>query len=677
MKEKVKIWSRRRLLGAFLAFLGLSAVATAQNGTVNANCAILLKTYNRTIIQMDSANGTVIPIDFNVGDNNNLIGDEYYIVAEINGSLLSLTNNSCTSIGAGLELRGTTTYTTDDGVTTETFTQYNRGDGDLGNAVGTIPGDGKVYVNVKAKTPGSLNDGNNYKLGIFVKDMGGDDPTSCFSDVYWIEIIVGNPIYASLTLRDNQYANEYICSGATTRTNLGFSLCNVPVSGGKLVYTVQPTFTSLSGMSIATTGTHSDAIVLTPSESEISTYVSGIEINSGSYTLAMGTQTISNASSNVANTVTYEFVEGLDKFYYEYTVTEDDQQRTIKLPIVFITDNKNCTNTEQEYSDEEESHIFTVHVAPNFGVQALAYAQGGTTPYEHNTADAVLTTTPELINPKFCQGTLAYLFGETTASEGITTYTWSNYSPLELTGGANIQNPTTSELVIASVADAAAYTLGLEGNWNNDGLYNRYNGDGTLIGAGCIATDQDGLPIIVTPAPILLLATDKSGEDAEWNTTEQITAPLYCPGNQIMIHTSTADGLDENDNVIYTDEAAVITARNTYMTAGNYINANGNTISYTVSNTDDLKAYSNWRTTEVLGGNIEGNATANVKHYLDNTSSAEGYVTYTVYSAGSCALVKSNGMPLTNTVEVEGVQKPAVQIKYPVSPRPTFTLGAN
>lgn len=643
MKEKVKIWSRRRLLGAFLAFLGLSAVATAQtyNGTANAHCGGQLAVVTRTVNQMDSTNGTVIPISFDVAGTPGLVGDNYYIVAETNGSLLSLNETECSGIGDGLVFVGA-----GDGTYTRTATDNN-----LDAAVGTIPANGKISLKVKAEAAGAVP--KTYKLGIFIEDVAGEGYTQCFSDVYYITINVFQNVYAKLNLHTNETAKEYICSGTTTLTDIGFDLCGIPtgITDFTLYYDLDMTPTTLgngtvTGMSVADAangdGIYSRAFTMTADDA-------------GKYSMRIGQQTLTNTSVSNVNTVTYAFAEGLDKFYVEYQVTEDGNTRTVQLPILFITNTANCEGTEQTYTTDQLSKVFTVNLAPAFTIDALAYTT------EERTAPSTTT---------FCQGTIAYLDAVTSSEEGTmpdNAYSWTLTDHID--GATNIKNPKSKELVVAG---ADTYTFTVTAQWDdNETAEGLASGNWATVneGNGCRATDN--VVIDVTAAPILLLATDKTADDADWNTTDKITyTGAICPGELIKIETDDAATIlatnDANDE--QTVDGNTVDPRYNYMVAGDYIKANGATLKYSVSpNEEDpaVGAYTTWRTDLA-----PATADLNVAHHLNNGTNAQANITYTVENkdANGCKLVKSDGSSLTNG---------QVQIVFPVSPRPTFRLGAN
>ncbi len=638
MKKGLKIWSKLLIASFFLGATVTSAVA--QNGTTKAKCAEgdPLAIITRTVAQMDSTGGTVVTLKFDLTANPDLVGDEFYLVAETNGSLTGL--EYCTNMGKGLQFMRDN-YRNGADATTGLAT----------TPVGTIPADGVVRFNIKAMTP-ELS--TTYHLGVFVKDVATGVPTSCFSDVYDVQIEVITNIYAMLTLKSGSgVANEYICSGGKTETNIGFTLCNLPQSvstdetmKGRLYYTVKPgAFISLQGMAIAASGTTTgDSIPLTPVDAEISADVEisrDVILNSGTtpYVLQIGRQTITNTSSGNYDKVVYEFVEGLDKFYYTYT---DQNGNFVTLPVKFVTADDNCGGTP---IGDQLSHSFTVYVAPSFTVQALAFksdAERGEHITAHPDNETYMEADNVFLEPTFCQGTLGYFRAKTsTECGGSITYAWEGDPDLT---ADNIATPNTVD-EFTNIA-AGAYTLTVNATWTDE------SGNFT----GCTASDN--MPIIITPAPILLLATDQAevGGTLTWNATDQITAPKVCPGNPIDINTNE------------TEDFAGDAQRVDYMNDGNYIRANNATLSYTIDPLDNnnLKAYTDWRTTPAGNGNL------NVKHYLNNSGAAQANITYTIQNAGTgtntCALVKSDGQPLTDG---------KVQIIYPVEPRPQFRLGAN
>lgn len=641
MKKGLKFWSKLLIVSFFLG--GMATSAIAQNGTRKANCASELQVITRTVDQMDSTGGTVIPIKFDVTTatgNPNLIGDKVYIVAETNGSLTTLDQTNCAGIGQNLVLVGTGDRETGTAYTGTSDPDY------LGNVVATIPSDGIVRVRVNREAGASI--ATPFKLGVFIEDVAGEGATQCFSDVYWVSIQVINNIYATLNLHQvNQVAKEYICSGTQTLTNIGFDLCGIPTSATDARLHYAMTFvdnTGVEGMSLndgvnnALSGTGLYALEIAPS--------------SGAYSLRIGQQTLTNTSAAVASSVTYRFLEGLDKFYLTYT----EGGRTVNVPILFITNEDNCTGNTQTYTADQMSHEFTVHVAPAFTVEALAYKTA-----DNRTAGTGSTTT-------FCQGTVAYLDANTTVSTGdnsVITRLGYNWTVADnLATDANIEQPNSKELVIAG---NDAYTFTVTAQWDDaqtDGGVASGNWASVNDGEGCKITSA-GLVIDVTPAPILLVATDKATEDGEWNTTDVITvAETYCPGQEVYINT-VANGTPEHDGSNRQDVAE----------NGNYIWHNGANITWTIDVPTNMGAYTEWRVEPGLSdgatGTIVANeATTNVTHYLNNESVAApgNIITYTVQSASECALVKTDGSSLTDG---------KVQIKYPVSIRPTFGLTNN
>lgn len=687
MKEKVKIWSRRRLLGAFLAFLGLAAVANAQtswpnsgnNGTVAGMCGGELFAVTRTIDELND--GTDIEITF-TGVSH---GDSYYFIAATGGSLTEVTCDE--TIGKYLNI------TSD-------------GDGDLPNVVNPVQFAGsftatdidngltaderKKTITVKHTDPEN-NTGGVFKLGVFVYSAA----TGCYSDAYYITINVLNNIYAYLLL-NNGSSHQYICNGEQTMA-IGFELCNLPVGvNGTLKYNVLASSTvtnaDISGktsdkLAISDNATDNDgAIQLTvnTAEENVTLEIQPTALESDKRQVVIGAQELVNASASIAGQMEFSFP---DEMTFTYNVTENDangqeRTRTVVLPVIFQTANQCGTDgygdgtTENPYITD---NVFTVHVAPSFKVQALAYATEGDRPTiegdgsyvpgsGYNNTNSVFTATTTLSEPTFCQGTIAYLFGETSASEGKTTYAWANSTdPVAANNttftNAAIQNPNTAEL---TEFGNNAYTLLLTGTWNDletDGHY----------GAGCQITDL--MPINVNAAPILLLATDKatSGDDQTWNSTDVITyTATVCPGELIKIETDDAATILEtdDDNDVQIDGENTVDPRYNYMIAGDYIKANGATLKYTVNpNAEDpaVGAYTTWRTQLA-----PATTNLNVAHYLNNGTAAQANITYTVENsdANGCKLVKSDGSSLTNG-------QGQVQIVFPVQPRPQFQLGAN
>lgn len=681
MKEKVKIWSRRRLLGAFLAFLGLSAVATAQNGTVNANCdATGVITIVRTVDQMDSVYGTVVDLNFGTG----LAGYKVYIVAQTNGTLNSLTK--CPTIGNRVKFYGATpagydaneeTIATPPSYTGATDNSITPGDAN--SEVAVLDNTGKLRINVGDNNTSAVASGT-YTFGVFLQEPEASSK-DCFSDVKTVQIEVVANVYATLALNGGK-AYEYICSGTPTSTNIGFTLCGVPsaaqTAGYKLHYTLNLDFEETTEGDAATEG---DAVIgmvypggnITQSNTLLAHEITGTT----ELTFNIGQQTLANQTADLARTVAYTFEEGINNFYVEYEVDEngDGTNEVVRLPILFITNDNYCAGSAAPTTADEISHTFTVHVAPNFSVQALAYDAARTGEY---TPGNLTEESSTALAPTFCQGTLAYMFGETSAlatgtGAGTTTYAWTvaTTDPVLGLSATDIQNPVSGELVIASTGDPlnAAYTLTLTGTWN----------DGTNYGAGCTASDD--LPIKVTPAPILLLATDQATADGDYNVTNQITASLVCPGNPILMATNETEefAADNAD------------ARTAYMNAGNYIRANGAALAYTITLDPadaSAAAYTYWRAdaTTITAGTLpltqtaaDGSALNPVQygHFLNNSGNAEAKIIYTVENAkttdNKCALVKKDGSSLNLTADKDG----KVQIIFPVQPRPQFILGAN
>lgn len=653
MKKGLKFWSKLLIVSFFLG--GMATSAIAQNGTRKANCASELQVITRTVDQMDSTGGTVIPIKFDVTTatgNPNLIGDKVYIVAETNGSLTTLDQTNCAGIGQNLVLVGTGDRSG------SAYTGTSNPDA-LGDVVATIPDNGIVLVRVNREAGASI--ATPFKLGVFIEDVAGTGATQCFSDVYWVSIQVINNIYATLNLHPtNQVAKEYICSGTQTSTNIGFDLCGIPSSAAdaRLYYTMNfVDNTGVGGMTLSDGINSSDAG---------GTYNLGIAPSEGIYQLRIGQQTLTNTSGVVASSVTYRFLEGLDKFYLTYT----EGSRTVNVPILFITNEDNCTGNPitdpaSQYTADQMSHEFTVHVAPAFTVEALAYLSA------EDRTNATNATT------KFCQGTVAYLDANTTATGGVIPtygYNWTVAENIE--GAVNIEQPVSKELVNAG---AGTYTFTVTAQWDDAQTDGVASGNWANVndGAGCKITSE-GLVINVTAAPILLVATDKvvqnvgGVEEEVWNTTNVITANTYCPGQTVYINTLT-EGTPVIDG----------TNRVTQMEAGNYIKHNGAEIKWTINVPTSMGAYTTWRTTAVgaEGAIAVTNSDANpdVTHYLDNESVATpgNVITYTVQNAGTtenkCALVKSDG----SSLNLESAKDGKVQIVYPVSIRPTFDLGAN
>lgn len=643
MKKGLKFWSKLLIVSFFLG--GMATSAMAQNGASTANCGTSLITVTRTANEVNA--GTEITLRFSGTTQTPIVvGDSYYFVAQSGGSLLSVGCDN--TIGANLQVvqvngaDNTITGTESPIVAAGTFADDN--DDDVMND-----------ITVKVKSLTELPDAaTTLKLGVFVKD----EATGCYSDVNWLTIQVLGNIYASLTLNGtNPY--EYICHGATTTTNIGFTLCNLPdvagtVQAGTLTYTVTATpGANITGQKVYASGNTAGDMSTGTTWNATITGIDATDLTIGAYTYSfartveIGQQTLFNSNPSVAQEIVY----GFSNMTYTYV----DNGRTVVLPIVFETPSGRC-NDRGIYDS-----TFTVYVAPNFRVQALAFQ----TPDErttHATDHPNLTyyeeTNTALTAPTFCQGTIAYFRAINTTTEGTTAYTWT---PSNIVLDAtNIEAPTSEQLTSTSLV----YTSDVLATWNKDGKF----------GDGCQADTT--INITITPAPILLLATDQAEVEGvlTWNVTDQITAPVVCPGQPILIGTADMD--------FAADEVA---ARIAYMNAGNYINANGATLSYTIDplNNDDLKAYTDWRSTAATNGNLPltqtdpatGNASNPVQygHFLNNQTAAQANITYTVKNENGCALVKKDGSALNLDQTNEG----EVKIIFPVQPRPRFELGAN
>jgi len=641
MKKGLKIWSKLLIASFFLGATVTSAVA--QNGATTANCGASLITVTRTANEVNA--GTEITLNFSGTTETPIVaGDSYYFVAETGGSLLTVGCDN--TIGANLQV--VQVNGVDNAITGAESPIEAAGIFADDNSDGTM---NSITVKVKSVTP-LADEATTLKLGVFVKD----EATGCYSDVNWVTIQVLGNIYASLTLNGtNPY--EYICHGATTSTNIGFTLCNLPdvagnITAGTLTYTVTATSSAnITGQRVYQSG--NTAADLDVNGSPWNATITGIdaveelEIDGYTYkfarTVEIGQQTLFNSNPSVEQNIVYSF----SNMTYTYT----DNGRTVVLPIVFETPNGKCHDRGIYDS------TFTVYVAPNFRVQALAFktADERTT---HTTTHPILTyyeeANTDLTAPTFCQGTLGYFRAINTTTEGTIAYAWSGTPTLD---NDAIEAPTAT--VQFTDLTANAYALNVLATWNKDGNF----------GTGCQA--DTAMPIAITPAPILLLATDQDevGGMLTWNVTDQITAPVVCPGQPILIGTNeTADFAD--------DDAA---ARIAYMNVGNYIKANGATLSYTIDPLDDdnLKAYTDWRTTVAANGNLPLMQTDGTTpgHFLNNQTNAQANITYTVQNPDpdGCALVKKDGSALNLDQTNEG----QVKIIFPVQPRPQFQLGAN
>lgn len=688
MKEKVKIWSRRRLLGAFLAFLGLSAVATAQNGTVNANCSMTpVQTITRTIQQLnDSTYGTAVKLNF----GSALAGYRVFVVAETNGSLTNM-NGACSGLGDELTLLGATpdgynplAVDGDGNPVTYTF-NYSTPGGELGygNEVTTVDGNGFARINIKSGTavPTPTNDIDGYYFGVFLQDPG----TGCFSDVQVIKIQVITNIYATMTLAANGTAHEYICSGTTTKTNIGFTLCNLPESidaeTGRLTYTAKATNNAVTSAIIKGSKVWADETaenghsgygnysivdgVATAStidwdgENGISTVSNAVIPNvvgdaTHKYLVRLGTQTLTNTvdgtnpGTTVAGTVVYTF----ENMVYTYYVGG----RRVDVPVVFDVNNQ-CGNGNSPTE-------FTVHVAPDFKVQALAYKEGERP--ESVTGgymDGTGFVTGGAEAPTFCQGLDAYLHTEYSTTEGsITSYTWSQVTPSDARQQLTIAN-TTDRAPVTSDLTQLAYTLNVATLWNDAETNGNY-------GTGCPANDE--ITITITEAPKLLVQATNSTFTHDGDV---------CPGTPINI--SAQDGPLAADQTTITAENILSTGN------GIIIDHNGANFSYIIGTSGtDLKVFDTWRATQVTEGNLPV-----VSDFFDNEDNVDpagdGTITYTIQTITTgqgvgtnvCPLVNFDGTALTETTTVDGntttTVTNAVKAVYTVSPRPQFILGAN
>lgn len=677
MKKGLKFWSKLLIASFFLGGMATSAMAQSQDSwddrgwtttntddvTARTQCGGRVLKVTRTQQQM--LDGTEITLKF----NNDVVGDAFYLVAEQGGSLAGVTGNGCpvapnVVYGGNLAV-GTIT----DNVFTPTSSRPTTGTAivSAGNTIAV------KAINVADNDVENV--ASTYYLGVYIQD----ETTSCYSDVYYVEIQVLKPIYASIILNgDNPY--EYICNGAKTNTNIGINLCNLP-GNGKFSYTatlVNDTDTTglITGSKVYAAlvsgeldhegrgqGSYTDGQFVPSSGGTQSLdgaglvedlVITGIVPDANNkYDVRIGRQTLTNNSKAFAGTAEYTFTN------MTYTYTGQDANGDpieITLPVIFESADGYCDGNGAPGTAYPTT--FKVFVAPALETRALAFAKDNErpNPYTPGTTLTAQDTTAEM--PTFCQGTLAYLFAETSANDsvdadgnnlfGTTTYAWEKTIGTALTfnPNANIQAPTTSELT-----STAGYTLHLVATWND--------ADNNYGTTGCTA--EDDINITVTPAPILLVATDETalGDDT-WNSTNVITAPEVCPSNSIYINTlnngdPVTDGTDRDEDIM----------------AGNYIRHYANDIVWTAQSTDGVVAYSTWRSGDPqTAGTIDDEHVApntNVTHYLDNPTTANpAHITYTVKSAGSCALVKSNGMPLNNG---------EVQIVYPVSSRPTFSLG--
>lgn len=660
MKEKVKIWSRRRLLGAFLAFLGLSAVATAQNGKPTANC----NTTNvvelvRTIDQMDSTYGTVVTLNFGAA----LKDYKVYVVAETNGTINSMEtpSNCANTLGKRVKLYGATPTNYRD--INNTITNPPSYTGAEGNNI--VPGAANSWVTIvdehgKARINVGDNSANpadgEYEFGVFLQEP---DAPGCFSDVHVVRITVTQNVYASLVLNGTVGAHEYICSGGETSTNIGFNVCGIPTAATNVTlhYTLKLAYTETAPGATTTTG---DAVTGMTFNS-VAMSQSGVEfdheiLNYNSVTVEIGQQTLTNTSINVANTVEYTFLEGNDKFYISY----ESANGTVVLPILFKTADGQCT--ESGHADAL-SHTFTVHVAPNFNVQALAYAEGTRPADNAITFVADDAATPNAAVPTFCQGLDAYLHTAYSTTEGfITSYTWSQLTPTDDDQQLTITN-NTDRAPVTSDLTQLAYTLNVATLWNDAETNGNY-------GTGCPANDE--ITITITEAPKLLVQATNSTFTHEGEV---------CPGTPINI--SAQDGSLADGHGITAE---------TILSTGNgiIIDHNNANFSYTIETSGtDLKVFDTWRATQVTEGNLPV-----VNDFFDNEDNVDpagnGTITYTIQTikygevgagTNTCPLVNFDGTALTETTTVDGntttTVTNAVKAVYTVSPRPQFILGAN
>lgn len=658
MKKGLKFWSKLLIVSFFLG--GMATSAMAQNGATTAfvDCAESpMLTFTRTANQM--ATGTNIPITFTGLSDD----DEIYFVAKgIDGDNggqghLREVNMDCGSIviGDNLQLGSGTP----DALNNVTGFTANANASVANGGIRKADFTGSVIVRATdIADPGNYT-GGDYYLGVFVKSFA----TQCYSDVYYIKIDILQNIYASLVLNNgNPY--EYICHNTKTTTNIGFTMCNLP-GNGTLTYTVNAVAgTNITGHRVYESGnTAGDMDAnLTAWNATISGIVpvanhaqpvTGTVFEDG-YTVQIGQQTLLNANVAVAEQVVFSF----SNMTYTYKVDNngdgdtDDSGETIQLPVVMESAAGYCH--VGNYDTE-----FTVHVAPNFRVQALAFKDAATRYAYAQDPAGTMSSETTLLEPEFCQGTLGYFRAINSTTHGTVNYTWTGRTDIfgsdtTQQGGTYNGQDQTSLIPFTNVSNNNPYGMDVVGVWNLDGNY----------GAGCQAKDR--IDITIKKAPILLVATDKSGDAADWNSTDKITAPNVCPGNPIALGV---------DNVVVID--ADVVHRTDYMNAGDFVRDNKNAISWTVSPyanpAGNVAAYTDWRSTAapetgVLSTGGDTPTLTPVAHFLNNSTDANANVIYTIESTGECALVKSNGMPLTDG---------KVQVIYPVEPRPQFQLGAN
>lgn len=650
MKKGLKIWSKLLIASFFLGATVTSAVA--QNGATTAfvDCAESpMLTFTRTANQM--ATGTNIPITFTGLSDD----DEIYFVAKgmdgDNGGQghLREVNMDCGSIVIGDNLQLGSGIP--DALNNVTGFTANANASVANGGIRKADFTGSVIVRATdIADPGNYT-GGDYYLGVFVKSFA----TQCYSDVYYIKIDILQNIYASLVLNNgNPY--EYICHNTKTTTNIGFTMCNLP-GNGTLTYTVNAVAgTNITGHRVYESGnTAGDMDAnLTAWNATISGIVpvanhaqpvTGTVFEDG-YTVQIGQQTLLNANVAVAEQVVFSF----SNMTYTYKVDNngdgdtDDSGETIQLPVVMESAAGYCH--VGNYDTE-----FTVHVAPNFSVQALAFKDATTRDAYAQDPAGTMSSDATLLAPEFCQGTLGYFRAINSTIEGTVAYEWTGAPTLNDDALA-----TPDATIQFTDLTANTYALNVVATWNKDAKF-----------PGCQKSDE--LPIFINAAPILLVATDKatSGDDLTWNSTDVITykAPV-CPGEIIKIET------DATATILATDDAndmvGVDDPRYNYMIAGDYVQANGATIKYTVSPNDAdpaVGAYTTWRTAQAP--NTEN---LNVAHYLNNGTASSATITYTLENASNaadaCALVKSDGSSLPNG---------QVKVVYNVSPRPTFGLA--
>lgn len=651
MKKGLKFWSKLLIVSFFLG--GMATSAMAQNGATTAfvDCAESpMLTFTRTANQM--ATGTNLPITFTGLSDD----DEIYFVAKgmdgDNGGQghLREVNMDCGSIviGDNLQLGSGTP----DALNNVTGFTANANASVANGGIRKADFTGSVIVRATdIADPGNYT-GGDYYLGVFVKSFA----TQCYSDVYYIKIDILQNIYASLVLNNgNPY--EYICHNTKTTTNIGFTMCNLP-GNGTLTYTVNAVAgTNITGHRVYESGnTAGDMDAnLTAWNATISGIVpvanhaqpvTGTVFEDG-YTVQIGQQTLLNANVAVAEQVVFSF----SNMTYTYKVDNngdgdtDDSGETIQLPVVMESSGGYCHSQTNYYTD------FTVHVAPNFSVQALAFKDATTRDAYAQDPAGTMSSDATLFAPEFCQGTLGYFRAINSTIEGTVAYEWTGAPTLNDDALA-----TPDATIQFTDLTANTYALNVVATWNKDAKF-----------PGCQKSDE--LPIVINAAPILLVATDKatSGDDLTWNSTDVITykAPV-CPGEIIKIET------DATATILATDDAndmvGVDDPRYNYMIAGDYVQANGATIKYTVSPNDAdpaVGAYTTWRTAQAP--NTEN---LNVAHYLNNGTASSATITYTLENASNaadaCALVKSDGSSLPNG---------QVKVVYNVSPRPTFGLA--